>query len=260
MVETEPEGTKNPYPALNTDVLLARQVFRLMHLKGARLTRDSLCEDDNILISGLYISEKWYIPRTVLRHASRHLHRQLADGSTKKWVSEMSLGPAFELFLQWLYTGQYKELAGYAPKLSSKGQRYCLDQQAGSTHDNMAWPVKAAYLACNLASFLEAPRFHNYAMQKLFHAYSAVEAAAKITPNMLQRLGLQSAQKNRLLEDLVIRNWGDTAFVDHQDDAWSAILQERQLFQSKFVKAMGSPLEERRQKPLELKDYLVEEE
>ncbi|ORY04962.1 hypothetical protein BCR34DRAFT_633702 [Clohesyomyces aquaticus] len=128
----------------------------------------------------------------------------------------------------------------------------------------MPWCAKAAILAWALGCVLGVPRFQNYAMGRLFHAMSRKPNICVLHPSLFchvrTNIGSPDHKLHKFFEDIVIRNWGDPAVVDHNDDDWEDIFVEnRQLFRE-FRKACATSLEDRRKIPMELKNYPIDEE
>jgi hypothetical protein len=80
---------------------------------------------------------------------------------------------AFNLFVQWLYTKTYNERTGQAAAFDA-ALRYTDLILAISTQpeDTMDWSIKAAVIAWQVGSHLLSAEFQDYAMQRLFAAYS----------------------------------------------------------------------------------------
>jgi hypothetical protein len=123
----------------------------------------------------------------------------------------------------------------------------------------MVWCAKAAYLACDLAQRLEATGFQNYAMKRLFHAYTVTTPIATVTPMMLQQC-LPGDEHQQFLEDLVARNWGDTAIIDHEDPGWLTQLKNNDRFRNSFAIRVAEDKSVRRKRPMILEGYLILED
>jgi hypothetical protein len=163
----------------------------------------------------------------------------------------------FELFLQWLSVRRYDEHEGFALDFI---QDYS-DLTQYDHHDSniMDWRVKAAILACDVGACLEAPLFQNYAMQRLFDAYSNSNTTSSVLAFMLE-VANQCDKLQIFLEDLAIRNWGDESIVfDHNDKAWSQLLKENQRFREQFPAAMAMDRTDRQQEPMKVDKYLIKD-
>ena len=97
-----------------------------------------------------------------------------------KWQNYRTydLGPehpleVFDLFIQWLYTRKYQEKEGLAwsfdkcPTLLSSSLEIDV-----TPYFRVDWPVKAAIASWELGVTLRAKGFQNYAIKRLFEAFS----------------------------------------------------------------------------------------
>jgi hypothetical protein len=203
-------------------------------------------------------SPPWSVSRALLQGASITFKDSLLDSSVKVVESAEWEPAAFELFLQWLYTGRYQEYDGYAPDFECAWQFNSLVHQTELTTVNMVWCVKAAILAHNLGGVLEAPRFQNHAMDRLLQAYGRKVPKATVTPVMV-RDHASCPSLELFFEDLVIQNWGDLTVLDSDLEEWADMLGTDHGFRSKFMPAVATPVKDRQQRPLKLETYLEEE-
>lgn len=131
---------------------------------------------------------------------------------------------------------------------------------------SMSWCVKGAILSGKLALSLSAPRFQNYAMSRQFDAFSRTTPAATRIGADVYKFVLEWNGTNRwtmplFIEDLIVRNWGDSTIIDHGDEAmWATLLFKHERSRRKFLKASMLSLEKRREQPLKLSDYHVKED
>jgi hypothetical protein len=70
----------------------------------------------------------------------------------------------------------------------------------------MVWCVKAAVLAWKLGQHLEAPRFQNHAMRRLFAVYTRDVPRFTTTGDFLQLTRDGCRNVNLFFEDLIVRN------------------------------------------------------
>lgn len=94
-------------------------------------------------------------------------------------------------------------------------------------------------MAHELGGHLDAPAFQDYAMQRLYRAYSVNAPKAIATPLMFQTVEWEGSKLRVFLEDCVIRNWGDDAEADHELAEWSQEFCTSERFLTKFARAMG---------------------
>ncbi|KAH8637037.1 hypothetical protein IG631_08872 [Alternaria alternata] len=79
----------------------------------------------------------------------------------------------FDLFIQWLYTRKYQEKEGLAWSFDT-----CLTLLSAPLEIDVAprlrvdWPIKAAIASWELGATLHAKNFQNYAIKRLFEAFS----------------------------------------------------------------------------------------
>jgi hypothetical protein len=227
-----------------------------------KLTCFRLRNDDTVLIKcGTY---SWRLPRDLLRAESRYLHARL-EPPIKILTCEFSGSQVFELFLQWLFSRTYQEYDGYALKLdvNSTHANSTLEQVDENFGDAMVWTMKASMLAWSLGLYLQSPRFQNYAMGRLLFAFSRETPQVRIDTDWLELFYYTPCHGRILwnfLVDMVVRNWGDGAVVDHTDTRWVEIMATHHPFRQKFLKGVAIALEKRREQPVRLADYLVPED
>ncbi|KAI4677386.1 hypothetical protein J4E81_010960 [Alternaria sp. BMP 2799] len=197
------------------------------------------------------------------------------DGIPKLVLSKSHCLEVLGLFVQWLYTGKYNELNGPVKSLNRTIETPLLDMCNSYEKDTMEWTVKAAVLAWSLGKELRVPGFQNYAMRRLFAAFSRPSERPLLTPALyecvkkldfrlyLGDLASRSEWKDkgpleRALGAIIIRNWGDTAVVDQEElESWSDLLRSCDAFRDKFLEGSLLSLEERRKKTLMAEHYLV---
>jgi hypothetical protein len=177
---------------------------------------DALSLRVNDLIQITSDSGQWYVPRSLLLDVSSFFRNELRGSSNKEVHLDFVEDDQFELFLQWLYLRNYQEHEGYALDFKAPKYHYDLDVLESHVPNSIVWCAKAAYLACELGQRLGAVEFQNYGMKRLFRAYMAPGSRATVTPMMLQQC-VQSGEYQMFLEDFVVRNWGNTKIVNHQD-------------------------------------------
>jgi hypothetical protein len=95
-------------------------------------------------------------------------------------------------------------------------------------------------------------------MTRLIMAYSQKVPKAAPTANAFRQRGCETLR--RFLDDLAIRNWGDTSLVDHTKHEWLEEIWYRNEYLEKFVRAMGTTLEKRREQPMILERYFISED
>jgi hypothetical protein len=85
-----------------------------------------------------------------------------------------------ELFPQWLLTGSYHEYTGFARAPLHPAFNENLSPLPEESTDTLVWCVKAAVLAWKLGQHLEAPKFQNHAMRRLFAASSVMHPGSRL--------------------------------------------------------------------------------
>ena len=190
-----------------------------------------------------------------------------------KWQNYRTydLGPehpleVFDLFIQWLYTRKYQEKEGLAwsfdkcPTLLSSSLEIDV-----TPYFRVDWPVKAAIARWELGVTLRAKGFQNYAIKRLFEAFSR-PLSQPLTPALLayvferhqESFAEGSSQLQLLLQDVVVRNWGDTAIIDHTaQELWSFFFGLCPSFREDFVSATKHSLEKRQEEELDFAKYLI---
>jgi hypothetical protein len=89
-------------------------------LRAPKLTYSSLHNNDTVMLTGLETDvDRWSVSRGLLRKASGYFAVKLENANTAKVHSAYLSKPAFELFLQWLYTGRYREHHGFVKGFES---------------------------------------------------------------------------------------------------------------------------------------------
>ncbi|KAH6865466.1 hypothetical protein BKA58DRAFT_389545 [Alternaria rosae] len=223
-----------------------------------------------------------FLPRekleSVCRSGHRPVYRQRGPETAPKLLllSEWNCPEVLGLFVQWLYTGKYTESNGPVKKLDSATKTPRLDMCNSYEKGTMEWTVKAAVLAWSLGKELRIPTLQNYAMRRLFAAFSHPSRRPLLTPALyrcVEKLdrccfieSLASRRKwkdlgpmERALDVTIIRNWGDTAVVDQEElDTWSALLKSCNPFRDKFLEGSLLSLDQRREKVLMAEDYFVD--
>ncbi|KAI4605120.1 hypothetical protein J4E83_010856 [Alternaria metachromatica] len=177
----------------------------------------------------------------------------------------------FDLFVQWLYTRRYQEKQGLVVSLayrsslgSPKSDSESMDLE-GWFFGMMDWTVKAAILCWQLGASLGAKGFQNYAMERLFEALSR-PLLQPLTANLIlrtcdvEKVGAVhgTSPLQRLIQDVIVRNWGDDTIVQHGDqEQWSDTLEACHFFRMNFIEATRQSLERRREHQMSLADYLI---
>ncbi|KAF1953245.1 hypothetical protein CC80DRAFT_551636 [Byssothecium circinans] len=212
---------------------------------------------------------EWLLSKDLLRRESAYFRKKLT-ASTTEVDFDRGGAPTFELFLQWLHTGDYQEYSFFA-QTPYPSQKLVLNRDLApidteDIQDLLPWAVKAAAFAWDMGLFLGAPAFQNYAMRRLFEAFTRKSPIAEVDPSMLDYLSSRNQYKEmpypicEVLEDIVIRNWGDKALVDSDDPVWTTIMSKNIRFCQKLARGTGIKLEERRRIPMRVEDYLVGED
>ncbi|KAI4605106.1 hypothetical protein J4E83_010842 [Alternaria metachromatica] len=204
-------------------------------------------------------------------------HQRGPETAPKLLLSGRNCPEVLGLFVQWLYTGRYTELNGPVKKLDSITRTPRLDMCNSYEKDTMEWTAKAAVLAWTLGNDLRLPEFQNYAMKRLFAAFSRPSKRPLLTP-ALYKYGqkvdqhwffgslasrskwMDKGQLEQALGVIIIRNWGDTAVVDQEEmESWSDLLRSCDALRDKFLEGSLLSLEERREKVLVAEDYFETE-
>ena len=173
----------------------------------------------------------------------------------------------FDLFTQWLYTRKYQEKDELAT-FHAGFENIALAGQDYIPEDAMDWAIKAAVLCWELGASLGAKNFQNYAMERLFEAFSR-PLSRPLTVFLFLHTYLVGNEENfhcisplqRLIQDVIVRNWGDDTIVQHGDqEIWSDTLEAFHDFRRVFIEATSQTLERRRERELSLEDYLIHQE
>ncbi|KAF1850396.1 uncharacterized protein K460DRAFT_390910 [Cucurbitaria berberidis CBS 394.84] len=230
------------------------------------LIASSIRADDTVLVTCPDTEfGGWHVSGSLLQSVvhNKKYTTLLEEGTAKELYIPNCSPLEVELFLQWLYFGSYSEESGFAKKLSwnlGELQNTGLEITSASSTNVMVWAVKAAWLSWYLGAHLEAPQFQNYAMTRLFDAYERQDPKATVDFD-LWTISNRSLPKVALFfEEMVIRNWGDTSVVDHTREEWSLLIVKHESFRVKFMKGMAVSLEKRREEPMKLEHYLIEED
>jgi hypothetical protein len=172
---------------------------------------------------------------------------------------------AFDLFVQWLYTRKYNEKTGQVATFSTAARETNASLAiVERSSDTIGWTVKAAILAWQMGQHFDCNDFQNYAMERLFAAYSQPHTRP-ITGEVFEYVLRDQIDSfspidvfEHFFEDIVVRNWGDKLIIDHQDNrSWSKVLQGIKSFRDKFLDATMLSLEKRREHLMELANYMV---
>lgn len=215
----------------------------------------------HIILSGNSAPGEWFIHRHLLLNESNYMRRKLEVGHEKVCIAEKHSAKRYELFFQWLYTGHYQEEEELPETTIVNNEGGDDSIPTPSKPQGLPWCVRDGVASWVLGRFLEASRFQNYAMRRLFSAYARPQLVAGVPLNLffIVKRHFEAKQLTQFFEDLVIRNWGDTSIVNHNDEGWLKYLEDK-AFRDKFVKSMGIPLEERQRIPMDITKYLVKED
>lgn len=177
----------------------------------------------------------------------------------------------FDLFVQWLYTRKYQEKEGLAESLVTWELPASLESVTPQdlrlvTDGVMDGAVKAAILCWELGASLGAKGFQNYTMERLFEALSRPLAQPLTVNAILHTFDVKNEENyhgksplQRLIQDVIARNWGDDAVVQHTDqELWSHVLEFCPYFRSVMIEATRHTLEKRRELGLSLENYLIQ--
>ena len=204
-----------------------------------------------------------YIPYELLRSISnRSLPTCPGEGKPvpEIWLSKMHCLDVLDLFVQWIYTGEYTELPGSVISLGLANDvpalKMDINRQKPKTMD---WAVKAAILVWLLGDELRVAEFQNYAMARLFAAFTRPSEKPQLTPALYDYVFAISNMTSKLdtaMEHLVVRNWGDASVVDQEDlQLWISRITRLDTFRDRFFKESLLSLDQRREKALVAKDY-----
>ena len=133
----------------------------------------------------------------------------------------------------------------------------------------MDWSIKAAILAWDMGRYVGCLEFQNYAMGRLFAAFSrSTPPPSLVTADVFgyiqahrdetSYIGRTATELCDFFEDLVVRNWGDSAVLHHGDQGkWSEVLSQSTTFRNKFLAGTMQSLEKRRGTAMKLESYLA---
>jgi len=132
----------------------------------------------------------------------------------------------------------------------------------------MGWAIKAAVLCWELGASLGAKNFQNYAMERLFEGFSRPLSRPLILFLFLHTYLVGNEENfhcisplQRLIQDVIVRNWGDDTIIQHEDkEIWSDTVEACHDFRRVFIEATSQTLERRRERELSLEDYLIHQE
>ncbi|CAN9124163.1 unnamed protein product [Alternaria sp. RS040] len=213
----------------------------------------------------VFTTREWPIHMTLMENECDKLKWQAGFYRT------YNLGPGhphevFGLFVQWLYTRRYQEKEGLAWSFDK-----CLTLLSAPLEIDLApelqvdWLVKAAIASWKLGATLHAKNFQNYAIKRLFQAFPR-PLSRSLTPALFAHIfqlhkesfAEGSSQLQQVLQDVVIRNWGDATIMDHTDqERWSFFLGLCPSFREDFVSATKHSLEKRQKEELDFAKYLI---
>ncbi|CAI9626348.1 unnamed protein product [Alternaria burnsii] len=169
---------------------------------------------------------------------------------------------ALDLFVQWVYTGEYTELSGSVVSLGLANDvpdlKMDINRQKLKTMD---CAVKAAILAWFLGDELQVAAFQNHAMTRLFAALARSSEKPQLTPTLYD-CASRSSQSDKYshleiaVQHLVIWNWVDASTVDQEDlEGWDSRITSCGNFRNMFFKGSLLSLGQRREKVLVAKDH-----
>jgi len=212
--------------------------------------------------------QQWWISLELVKLHCRAFWYWSASGTS---LANEQSPAAFELFIQWIYTRIYVEktstVVAFGSTTSDDISLTCASTSKGN--GRMAWSIKAAILAWDMGRYLGCSEFQNYAMGRLFAAFSrSILPSLSLTANVFAFAqgqqhkesagGGPASELRTFFEDIIVRNWGDANIVYHGDQGkWSEMLSQSATFRNKFLVGTMQPLEKRREKVMELKSYLV---
>jgi len=172
----------------------------------------------------------------------------------------------FDLFVQWLYTRKYQEKEGLVEFPTSPAAVEYDSECLLFVSDGMVdWAVKAAILCWKLGASLGAKGFQNYAMERLFEALSRPLPRPLTVNLILHTYDIENEEAfhgtsplQRLIQDVIVRNWGDGEIVEHAaGETWSDLLEACPYFRKVFIEATSQSLEGRRKQQISLQNYLI---
>jgi len=204
----------------------------------------------------------WSIHKTLIESECENL--QWNEGlASEYFIGSEHSSEAIDLFVEWLYTQEYHEKQGLVQNFAVRSLRtVTLPDGKLKDRDLMDWPIKAAFACWELGASLRAKNFQNYAMKRLFEAFSR-PISRLLTSQLLQHTyffcnNFPGAcwQLQHLIQDIILRNWSDETVVNHRDD-WYGIINKCHAFGDTFHKAKHQDVVKRREKKLSLTDYLI---
>lgn len=208
----------------------------------------------------------WAVPRDLLYRESEYFREMLEDTKEQEVTVDFIGAPVFRLYLQWLLAGSYHEHKEFSqmPSYRTACNTHTLESLSqenviSSGEDFIVLCVKAGVLAWKLGHRLQAPAFQNYAMRRLFAAYTRAWPIFKIRDDFFEWTRDSGTQLRDSFEDLIIRNWGDSDLIDHRLSDWSRLLKENDRFRDGFIRVMARPFKERTRAPMKIEKYLLRE-
>ncbi|KAI4909078.1 uncharacterized protein J4E92_010686 [Alternaria infectoria] len=230
---------------------------------GERLARSMRDGEIGVIRLGLvFEGTSWSIHKTLMESECENL--QWNEGlASEYFIGSEHSSEAVDLFVEWLYTQEYCERQGLAQDFAVPSLRTIILPDGKLKNRNlMDWAIKAAFACWELGASLRAKNFQNYAMKRLFEAFSR-PLSQLLVPQLLQhtyffckRFPRASWQLQHLIQDIILRNWSDETVVNHRGD-WYPIINSCQAFGDTFHKAKHQDVVKRREKKLSLADYLI---
>ncbi|CAN9089668.1 unnamed protein product [Alternaria alternata] len=214
-------------------------------------------------LHGFATLKQWSIHKELMESECDGLKWQAGDCCTYDLRPEFPL-QVFDLFIRWLYTRKYQEKEGLAWSFDT-----CLTLLSAPLEIDVAprlrvdWPVKAAIASWELGATLHAKNFQNYAIKRLFEAFSR-PLSQPLAPALLayvfqlhkESFAEGSSQLQQLVQDVFVRNWGDVTIIDHTDQGlWSFFVGLCPSFREDFLAATKHALEKRQEKELDLANH-----
>src|SRR4051812_1170570 len=167
-----------------------------------------------------------------------------------------------------MHTGRFEERGCQVERFGSsdsnqnfiwKGEECTPDRTTPYTSDFVFCNVDVALSAWRFGFQIESPRFQNYAMERVFAAFSNGRPNFMFPPALFTKIcrwGDPCQKPIEFFRDLIIRNWGDRNSLDHEDKAWTQVIREEH-FTLAFAQDVAVPLEKRREQPMDITKYLV---
>ncbi|KAI4906043.1 hypothetical protein J4E90_010958 [Alternaria incomplexa] len=172
----------------------------------------------------------------------------------------------FDLFVQWLYTQEYREEQGLVQGFDFKDLQIVTLPHRGLGPENpLDWGIKAAIACWELGASLRAKNFQNYAIKRLLEAFgrplSQPLASTLFTHTVSFRkehLSGAISKPQQMIQDIIVRNWGDDRIIDHSPtQGWSQTIGSCHDFRDAFFEVTRQTLAKRREKGLSLADSLI---